>query len=67
MHLFIVTFHETAIKYESELKTPLVLLDIPTNHNVGSWRSLQFKFCHKIIYLRHSSRYKGFSFMKLVT
>ena len=61
MHLFIVTFHETAIKYESELKTPLVLLDIPTNHNVESWRSLQFKF------KRHSSCYKGFSFMKLVT
>ena len=64
MYLFIVKFHETAIKYE--LKTPLVLLDIPTNHNVGSWRSLHFKFCHKIIYLRHSC-YKGFSFMKLVT
>ena len=46
--LLIVTFYEIAIKYESELKTQLVLLDISTSHNVGSPRSLHFKFCHMI-------------------
>ena len=48
--LLIVTFHEIAISHESELKTQLVLLDISTNHNVRSQRSLQFKFC-QMIYL----------------
>ena len=50
MRLLIVTFHEIVIKYESELKTQLVLLEISTNHNVESPRSLHFKFC-QIIYL----------------
>ena len=35
--LSIVTFHEIAIKYESELKTELVLLDISTIHNTITW------------------------------
>ena len=48
--LLIVTFHEIAIKYEPELKTQFVLLNISTNHNVGSPRSLHLKFC-RIIYL----------------
>ena len=48
--LLIVTFHGIAIKYESELKNQLDLLDISTNHNVGPLRSLQFKFC-QMIYL----------------
>ena len=47
--LLIVTFHEIAIKYESELKTLKTLL-ISTNHNVGSPRYLHFKFC-QMIYL----------------
>ena len=50
MHLLIVTFHEVAMKYESKLKTQLILLDISTNHNVGSPRSLHFKVC-QMIYL----------------
>ena len=48
--LLIVTFHEIVLKYESELKAQLVLLDISTNHNVGLQRSLYFKFC-QMIYL----------------
>ena len=48
--LLIVTFHEIAIKYESELKTQFLLLDISTNHNVGLPRSLHLKFC-QMIYL----------------
>ena len=47
-HLLIVTFHEIVIKYEPELKTQLVLLDISTNYNMGSPRSLPFKFCQMI-------------------
>ena len=47
-HLSSVTFHEIAIKYESDLKTQLVLLDISANQNVGSPRSLRFKFCQMI-------------------
>ena len=35
MRLLIVTFHGSAIKYESELKIQLVFLDTSTNHNVG--------------------------------
>ena len=50
MRLLIVTFHETAIKYESDLKTQFVLKDISTNHNVGSLRSFHLKFC-QMIYL----------------
>ena len=50
MRLLVVTFHEIVIKYESELKTQLVLLEISTNHNVESPRSLHFTFC-QIIYL----------------
>ena len=50
--LLIITFHEIAIKYESELKTQLVLWDISTNHNVGSPRSLHFKFCQMIYLFR---------------
>ena len=46
--LLIVTFHETAIKYESDLKTQLVFLDISNNHNVGSPRSFHFKFYQMI-------------------
>ena len=48
--LSIVTFHEIAIKYESELKTQLVLLHISSNYNVGPLRSPHFKFC-QMIYL----------------
>ena len=48
--LLIVTFHEIAIKYQSELKTRFVLLDISSTHNVGSPRSLLLKFC-QMIYL----------------
>ena len=48
--LLIVTFHEIAIKYDSELKTQLVLLDISKNPNVESQRSLHFKF-RQMIYL----------------
>ena len=48
--LLIVAFHEVSIKYESQLKTHMTLLDISTNHNVGSPRSLHFKFS-QIIYL----------------
>ena len=44
MRLLIVTFHGIAIKYESELKTQLALLDISTNHNVESSKSLHFTF-----------------------
>ena len=47
-HLSIVAFHEIAIKYKSDLKTQLVLLDISVNQNVGSPRSLRFKFCRMI-------------------
>ena len=50
MHLLIVTFHEIAIKYESELKSQFVILDIPLNHNMGLPRSLHLKFC-QIVYL----------------
>ena len=64
MRLLIVTFHEIVIKYESELKTQLVLLEISTNHNVESPRSLHVKL---FIYLRYLSCYEGFSFMRLVT
>ena len=49
-HLLIATFHETAIKYESELKNLFVLLDISKNQNVGLPRYLHFKFC-QMIYL----------------
>ena len=48
MRLLIETFHEIAIKYESELKTQFILLDISTNHKVGSPRS-SVKWSH----LRH--------------
>ena len=48
--LLIVAFHEIVIKYESDLKTQLVLLDISMNHNVGLPRSYYFKFC-QMIYL----------------
>ena len=48
--LLVVTFHKIAIKYESELKTQLVLLDISTNYNVGYPMSLHFKFC-QMLYL----------------
>ena len=48
--LLIVTFHEIAIKYDTELKIQFVLSDISTNHNVGSSRSLHLKFC-QMIYL----------------
>ena len=50
MRLLIVTFHEIAMKYESELKTQLILLDISTNHNMELLRSLHLKFC-QMIYL----------------
>ena len=50
MRILIVTFYEIAINYESQLKTQLTLLDISTNHSVGSPRSLHFKFC-QMIYL----------------
>ena len=36
MRFLIVTFHEIAIKYESELKTQLVLSGISTNNSLGS-------------------------------
>ena len=49
MCLLIVTFHEIAIKYESELKTQLVLLDISTNHNVGLPKYLHLKFCQMML------------------
>ena len=48
----IATFHEITIKYVSHLKTQLVLLDVSTNHNVGSPRSLQLKFCQMIYLLK---------------
>ena len=48
--LLTVTFHEIAIKYESELKTQFVLLELSSNNNVGSPRSLHLKFC-QMIYL----------------
>ena len=48
--LLIVRFHKTAIKYESELETQLVLLDISTNHNMELPMFLHFKFC-QVIYL----------------
>ena len=50
MRLLIVTFHEIAIKDESELETQLILMDISTNHNMGFPRSLPFKF-FEMIYL----------------
>ena len=50
--LLIVTFHEIAINYESELKTQLVLLDISTNHIVGLPRFLRFRFCQMIYLLK---------------
>ena len=46
--LLIVTFPEIVMKYESEIKTQLVSLDISTNYNVGPPRSLHFKFCQMI-------------------
>ena len=48
--VLIVTFHEIVTKYDSELKTQLVLSNISTNHNVKSPRSLHSKFC-QMIYL----------------
>ena len=39
-----------AIFHEITIKTQLVLLNTSTNHNVGSPRSLHFKFC-QMIYL----------------
>ena len=50
MGVLIVTFHEIVTKYDSELKTQLVLSNISTNHNVKSPRSLHSKFC-QMIYL----------------
>ena len=49
-HFLVITFHEIAIKYESELKTQFVLLDISSNHNVRLPRYLRLKFC-QMIYL----------------
>ena len=64
----IVTFHEIVMKYESGLKTQLVLLNISTNHSVGLARSLHFKFCQMIYLLKTSSCSEGFFlFIRLVT
>ena len=48
--ILVATFHKTALKYESDLKFQLVLLDVSTKHNVGLPRFLHFKFC-QMIYL----------------
>ena len=50
--VLILTFHETAINYQPELKTQLVLLDISTTHNLESSWSLRFKFCQMIYLLK---------------
>ena len=52
--------HEVAIKYESELKTLLVLLDLSVNNNMGSPRYLHFRFC-QMIYL-----FKTFTMLRRV-
>ena len=50
--VLILTFRETAINYQPELKTQLVLLDISTTHNLESSWSLCFKFCQMIYLLK---------------
>ena len=68
-HLLIATFHQIAIKYESELKIQFILLDDSTNHNVGSLRSLHLRCCPLrclLCRLRCLLCYKGFPFMRLV-
>ena len=46
----IVTFHEIAINYKSQLKTESIFVGISANQNVGSSEFFDFKFC-QIIYL----------------
>ena len=47
--ILIVSCHYIAIYYESESKTQLVLLEMLTNCNAESTRSLHFKFCQIIV------------------
>ena len=47
--ILIVTFYEIAIKYESELKTQQVLLDISTNQAKINWKSFECVFSYILL------------------
>ena len=64
-HILIGTFHEIAIKDQSDLQTQLVLLDISSNHNVERRKSSNF--VKLFAYLRRSSCFEGFSFLQFLT